>query len=152
MRVLSALVFSLALFVSVPVSAQAATPCDGAASPDFFVLAPGAVGVNFYFEYAPTDHAGITQYTLKLYREGQTTALSTQVVMASSVGVLGPVLGKSTTCYSLPVVPVSQLPRGVRLVAKVSAQGTDAALASEESNATAPFGQRLLPPALRAKP
>lgn len=146
------LILGLVAFMALATPAAAQTPCDSTAT-DFFVLAPSSTGVNFYVEYTPADHAGITQYTLKLYREGTTTAISTQVVMASSVGILGPVTGRTSfTCYSLPVVPVAQIPRGVRIIGKVTAQGTDAALASEESAASAPFGQRLPAPAVRVKP
>lgn len=146
------LLLGCVMSLALATSALAQTPCDSTAT-DFFVLAPNSTGVSFFVEYPPADHAGITQYTLKLYREGQTTVLSTQVVMASSVGILGPVTGRTSfTCYSLPVVPVAQIPRGVRIVGKVTAQGAEATLASEESLASAPFGQRLPPPAVRVKP
>lgn len=142
-----ALLAVLLAVVAAPVYAQ--SPCDGAAPTSFFTLP--ATGAAFVFPYATADHdAGVASYTLTLKRATGGTSLSTQVVTKAATTVVGPVTGQAgVSCYSIPVVPVSQLPRGVPLVATLTATGVSPELSSPEGAATAPFGATLPPPAIR---
>lgn len=104
------------------------------------------------FEYVDTDFAALSQGTMQFTRVGQTAVLSTQVVMASTITRLGGGNGAGIGCYSLPVVPVDQLPRGVPLLVRLSVSGGEPLLASDPSNPTDPFGRRLPAGVLRLAP
>lgn len=142
-------VFLALLFAAPPAHGQA---CDGTAPSTFFTVP--AAGANFVFPYPTTDHdAGVVSYTLTLSRQSGGTPLSTQVVTKAATTVVGPVTGQpSLTCYQIPVVPVAQIPKGVPLVARLTANAATAELSSDAGPATAPFGSRLTDPALRPKP
>ena len=142
----------------LPLAAAAQTPCDGPQPTELFVLPPDAPGVSFAFTVRTIDVPTISSYTLRLYRadaNSQPTgeALSVQNVTAAATTAHGPRAGDpDAACYSLPVVPVSQIPRGVPLVATLVATGGVQELSSGESEPSNPLGQRLGPPALRVKP
>lgn len=143
----------LAVLLPAPSLAQAATPCDGAAPSAFFTLPPGSTGASFAFPYATVDHdSGVASYTLNLRRATGGTSLSVQSVTKAATTSLGPVTGQAgVTCYTIPVVPVSQIPRGVPLVASLTAVGVAPELSSAEGASTAPFGATLPPPAIRPR-
>lgn len=146
------IVSSLLLLFLLPAPSLAQTPCDGAAPTAFFTLPPGSAGASFVFPYATADHdSGVASYTLRLKRATGGTVLSTQSVTKAATTVVGATSTAGVTCYGIPVVPVSQLPRGVPLVATLEAVGASPELSSVEGEATAPFGATLPPPALRPR-
>lgn len=142
----------------LPLAAAAQTPCDGPQPTELFVLPPDAPGVSFAFTVRDIDVPAISSYTLRLYRadaNSQPTgeALSVQNVTAAATTAHGPRANDpGQACYSLPVVPVSQIPRGVPLVGTLVATGGVQELASGESAPSNPLGQRLGAPVLRARP
>lgn len=140
----------LAVFAfTPPVQAQA---CDGAPPSTLFTVP--ASGANFVFAYPTQDHdAGVVSYTLTLAKQSGGPVISTQVVMKSTVTVVGPVSGQATqTCYAIPVVPLTQIPKGVPLVAQLRADSATPELSSGAGPASAPFASRLGDPAIRPRP
>lgn len=148
MRTLLKVLF-LALVGVAPVAAQ--TPCDGAPPSSFFVVP--ATGAAFVFPYPTQDHdTGVVSYTLTLKRSTGGAVLSTQVVTKAATTVIGVTSTAGVSCYSIPVVPVAQIPRGAPLVATLTATAATPELSSSEGSATAPFGSPLTAPVLRPRP
>lgn len=146
MRLIVAIAFAL-LLAALPAPAVAQA-CDGAAPTAFFTLPPGSTGVSFVFPYATVDHDnGVASYTLQFRRQSGGQVISVQSVTKAATTVVGPVSGQpANTCYGLPVVPVSQIPRGVPLHVTLTAVSATAELSSAEGAASAPFGATLPPP------
>ena len=148
MHALRLAVLTVALLVVAAVNghAQTTAACDGPIDP-LFVLPPDATGAEYGFRYEPENHAGVTQYTLRIYdadAAATAPALSTQVVMKAAVSSLGASINQPAQhCYQLPIVPVAQIPRGRRLVMTVQAQGAISELSALESGRGDPFGLRL---------
>lgn len=157
-RLLRAALVAAFLLPAAVLPATAQTPCDGDRSLELFVLPPAATGVNYVFSYDAQEHGLLSHYTLRLYRadedaEATGPALSTQTVTPAATTVIGLMQDDPTeTCYSLPVVPVAQIPRGVPIVATLSATSDVEALSSLESEPSDPLGLRLGAPAIRARP
>lgn len=148
MQTLRTSIFALALLVLVPLTAAAQTTaaCDGAIDP-LFVLPPAAPGAEYGFLNLPAEHESVVKYTLRIYdADGPATPLSVQDVMKAAVTLVGTSVATPTAnCYALPVVPVSQIPRGRRLVMTIQAVGTVPELSALESGRGDPFGLRLNP-------
>lgn len=140
----------LLLLTSCLASAQT-SPCDGTPPSSFFTVP--AEGASFVFPYPTTDHdAGVVSYTLTFRRQSGGTPLSTQVVTKAATTVVGSTATAGVSCYAIPVVPVAQIPKGVPLIATLTATAATSELSSAEGPPTAPFGSRLAEPALRPRP
>lgn len=155
MRLLFAGLVAL-LLTAVPVQAQ--TPCDGPRSDALFILPPEAPGATYVFSYRTVDVPTLVGYELRLYRanalgQPQGSSVTQQSVTTAVTTAIGVMQDDATqTCYSLPVIPITQIPRGVALVATLIAVGDQVALNSLESEPSNPLALRLGAPAIRVKP
>lgn len=126
------------------------SPCDGPSPTAFFVAPAG--GVNFVFSYATVDHdGGVDSYKLTLRQAVSNAIRSEQTVPKANATLVGPTATAGIGCYSIPVVPVTSLPRGQPLVATLTATSSASSLSSVEGPETAPFGAPLGPPAVRPR-
>lgn len=131
------------LLSAAPAAAQVAAPCAGTPPTGSAPIRVIDTTVSLVFEYPDADWSGIAQATLRVLRVGQTAPLSTQVVMVSAITRLGNGNGAGVGCYSLPVVPVDQIPRGLPIQFTLAVTGGEPLLESGESNRTDPLGRRL---------
>lgn len=144
----TALVLSI---FAAPVAAQVHPRCAGAPPSGTAPLTVIDSTVSLAFEYADADWTGITQGNLLVNRVSPAgPPISTQVVMKTTMTRLGAGNAAGSGCYSIPVVPVEQIPRGVPIRFTLSVTGGEPALASAPSNPTDPLGLRLSPAVLRA--
>jgi hypothetical protein len=148
---LFALVLLCAFLTPPPLHAQTG-PCDGAPPTSFFVVP--ASGASFVFPYPTVDHdAGVVSYTLTFYKDSTAApALSVQTVPKALAVVVGPVAGQTLqSCYALPLVPITDIPKGTALRATLLANSETTQLSSGNGPPTAPFGSALTDPALRPR-
>lgn len=141
------------LCLAAPAAGQVHAKCQGAPPTGTAPLVVIDTAVSLAFEYADADWAGVTQGNILVHAAAAAATvppLSTQVVMKSTITRLGPGNLAGDGCYSLPVVPVAQIPRGVPIQFKLTVTGGEPALASAPSNPTNPLGQRFQAAVLRA--
>ncbi len=111
-----------------------------------------SVNLSLAFEYPDAEWTNIVESRLRISRaNGSGGVLSTQVVTKAATTRVGEGNGSGMGCYTIPVVPVDQLPRGIPLQATLSVSGTanDPLLESLPSNPTDPFGRRGSAPIMR---
>lgn len=149
---LAVLTLALLLLAALTTHAQVHASCVGPTPTGTGPVKAVADQLRLVFEYPDADFGGLSQGTMQFTRVGQPAVLSTQVVMASAITRLGGGNGTGGGCYSLPVVPVDQLPRGVPLLVRLSVSGGEPLLASDLSNPADPFGRRLSSAVLRLAP